>query len=130
MVLRKLHLFIKLAFHIQIKECYWGYFFAIGFCFSTTTQFGAYTLTGKICLCRMFALVNFFHERIIKWTRHIGFLTLACMARVVEGIMGTILKKGSKNSAFIALWRNLIIVYIFIFISVNETNTFMCYIMT
>ena len=29
-----------------------------------------------------------FHGRIIKWTQHIGFLTLAGMARVVEGIHG------------------------------------------
>ena len=29
-----------------------------------------------------------FHGRIIKWTQHIGFLTLVGMARVVEGNRG------------------------------------------
>ena len=31
---------------------------------------------------------------------------------------------------FIAVWRNVIIIYIFIFINVNKTNACMCYIVT
>ena len=34
------------------------------------------------------------HGRIIKWTHHIGFLTLAEMAQVVEGIHGNDSKEG------------------------------------
>ena len=34
------------------------------------------------------------HGRIIKWTQHIGFLTLAEMARVVEGNHGNNSKEG------------------------------------
>ena len=34
------------------------------------------------------------HECIIKWTQHIGFLTLAEMARVVEGNHGNDRKEG------------------------------------
>ena len=34
------------------------------------------------------------HGRIIKWTQHIGFLTLAGMERVVEGNHGNDSKKG------------------------------------
>ena len=34
------------------------------------------------------------HGRIIKWTQHIGFLTLAGMERVVEGNRGSDLKEG------------------------------------
>ena len=36
--------------------------------------------------------------------------------------MGTIQKKSSKNSVFIAVWRNLIIIYIFIFKSVKQNK--------
>ena len=35
-----------------------------------------------------------FHGRIIKWTKHIGFLTLAGMYPVVEGNHRKDLKKG------------------------------------
>ena len=45
--------------------------------------------------------VSSVHGPIIKWTQHIGFLTLTGMTLVVERIMGTILKKSSKNSVFI-----------------------------
>ena len=34
------------------------------------------------------------HGRIIKWTQHIGFLTLAGMKQVVEGNHGNNLKEG------------------------------------
>ena len=33
-------------------------------------------------------LQGFLHGRIIKWTQHIGFLTLAEMVQVVEGNHG------------------------------------------
>ena len=36
--------------------------------------------------------------------------------------MGKIPKEGSKNSVFIAVWRNLIIVYIFIFMSIKQNK--------
>ena len=51
-----------------------------------------------------------YHGRIIKWTQHTGFLTIAGMARVVERNHGNDSKRlGSKSSVFIAVWRNLII---------------------
>ena len=37
------------------------------------------------------------HGRIIKWTQHIGFLTLAGMARVIEGNHGNDSKKGYQE---------------------------------
>ena len=75
-------------------------------------------------------LTGILHGRINKWTQHLGFLTLAEMARIVEGNHGNDSKEGSKNSVFIAVLQNLIIVYIFIFISLNKTNACMCYIVT
>ena len=54
------------------------------------------------------------HRRIIKWTQHVGLLTLAEIAQVIEGNHVNDSKKGSKNSVFIAIWRNLIVGYIFI----------------
>ena len=75
------------------------------------------------CLCGT-------HGCIIKWTQHIGFLTLARMERVVEGNHGKDLKEGLQEFCLYGVWRNLIIVYIFIFISVNKTNACMCYFVT
>ena len=40
------------------------------------------------------------HGRIIKWTQHVSFLTLAVMERVVEGNYGNDLKE-SKSSVLI-----------------------------
>ena len=37
--------------------------------------------------------INVDHGRIIKWTQHIGFLTLARMERVIEGNHGNDLKE-------------------------------------
>ena len=37
---------------------------------------------------------TYMHGRIIKWTQHIGFLTLAGMEQVVEGNHGNDLKEG------------------------------------
>ena len=62
------------------------------------------------------------HGRIIKWTHHIGFLTLAEIEQVIEGNHGNVSKEGSKYSVLIAVWRNFIIGYIFIFMSLNITN--------
>ena len=50
------------------------------------------------------------------------------MERVVEGNDGNDSEEGSKNSVFIAVWRNFILGYIFIFMSLNITNARMCYI--
>ena len=58
------------------------------------------------------------------------FLTLAGMERVVEGNHGNDLKEGYQEFCVYRVWRNLIIVYIFIFMSVNKTNACMCYIAT
>ena len=49
----------------------------------------------------MTILISIYHGRIIKWTQHVGFLTLAGMERVVEGNHENDLKNGSKNSVFI-----------------------------
>ena len=38
--------------------------------------------------------ITFYDGRIIKWTQHIGFLTLAGMERIVEGNHGNDLKEG------------------------------------
>ena len=40
---------------------------------------------------------NNIHERIIKWTQRIGFLTLAEMAPVVKGNHGNDLKEGKQE---------------------------------
>ena len=40
------------------------------------------------------AMIDLHHERIIKWTQHIGFLTLAGIERVVEENHGNNLKEG------------------------------------
>ena len=40
------------------------------------------------------ALVRLQHGRIIKWTQHIGFLTLAGIVPVVEGNHGNHSKEG------------------------------------
>ena len=56
--------------------------------------------------------IKHIHGRIIKWTQYIGFLTLAEIAQVIEGNHGNDSKEGSKNSVFIAVWRNLIMYYI------------------
>ena len=37
--------------------------------------------------------VDFYHGRIIKWTQHMDFLTLAGMALVLEGDCGNDLKE-------------------------------------
>ena len=37
---------------------------------------------------------RYYHGRIIKWTQHIGFLTLAGMVRVAEGNHGNYSKEG------------------------------------
>ena len=37
------------------------------------------------------------HGRIIKWTQHIGFLTLAGMDTVIEGNHGNYLKEGQQE---------------------------------
>ena len=37
---------------------------------------------------------SFYHEHIIKWTQHIGFLTLAGMEKVSEGNHENDLKEG------------------------------------
>ena len=37
---------------------------------------------------------SIFHGRIIKWTQHIGYLTLAGMERIVEGNHENDLKEG------------------------------------
>ena len=39
-------------------------------------------------------VIYFLHGCIIKWTQHIGFLTLARMERVVEGNHGNDSKEG------------------------------------
>ena len=70
------------------------------------------------------------HGRIIKWTQHIGFLRLAGMERVVEGNRGNNLKEGQQDFCVYRVWRNLIIVYIFIFMSISKINVCMCYIVT
>ena len=70
------------------------------------------------------------HGRIIKWTQHIGFLTLAEITQVVEGNHGNDSKERSKNPVFIAVWQNFIIVYIFVFMNLNKTYARICYIET
>ena len=40
---------------------------------------------------------SFNHGRIIKWTQHIGFLTLAVMERVVEGNHGNDSKRRASR---------------------------------
>ena len=44
------------------------------------------------------------HGRIIKWTQHIGFLTLDEMARVVEGNHGNDLKEGYQKFCVYRVW--------------------------
>ena len=75
-------------------------------------------------------MIQYSQGHIIKWTQHIGFLTLSEIAQVIEGNHGNNFKEGSKNSVFIAVWQNFIIGYIFIFTNLNKTNTCMCYIET
>ena len=70
------------------------------------------------------------YGRIIKWAQHIGFLRLAGMERVVEGSHGNNLKKGQQEFCIYRVWRNLIIVYIFIFMSVSKINACIWYIVT
>ena len=70
------------------------------------------------------------HERITKWTQHISYLTLAGIEQVVEGNHENNLKEGYQEFCVYRVWRNLIIVYIFIFMSVNKTNACICYIVT
>ena len=53
---------------------------------------------------------RYFHGRIIKWTQHIGFLTLAEIAQVIDGNHRNDSKQDNKNFVFIAVWRNFIIV--------------------
>ena len=46
------------------------------------------------CLDSLGHFTNLHHGRIIKWTQHIGILTLAVMERVVEGNYGNDLMEG------------------------------------
>ena len=57
--------------------------------------------------------------RIIKWTQLIGFLTLTEMERVIEGNHGNDLKERWQEFCVYRVRRNLIIAYIFIFMSIN-----------
>ena len=44
------------------------------------------------------------YGRIIKWTQHIGFLTLAGMDRVVEGNHRNDLKEGLREFCVYRVW--------------------------
>ena len=57
------------------------------------------------------------------------FLTLAGMERVVEGNPGNDLKEGQQIFCVYRVWRNLIIAYIFIFMSVKLKKMRVCVIL-
>ena len=65
-------------------------------------------------------IMYFTHARIIKWTQQIGFLTLVEIAQVIEGNYGNDLKEGWQEFYVYRVWRNLIIIYIFIFMRANK----------
>ena len=84
-------------------------------------------LHKKSYLCHFIKAIRKSHGRIIKWTQHVSFLTLAGMEWVVEGNH----RNDSKEEFCVyRVCRNLIMVYIFIFMSVNKTNACMCYIVS